>query len=427
MASDDAWEKLCELCDGVGPRLSGSSNLARAVDWAVERMQLDGLENVRRQRVMVPHWERGAESAHLVSPRREELAMMGLGRSVGTPPGGLTAGVVVVSNFAHFESLTERDVRGRIVLWNVPFTTYGETVKYRWEGAERAASKGGVASLVRSVGRRSLDSPHTGVMKEYEEGTVAVPAAALSVEDAMMIARLKARGEEVRVHLEMNARMLPDAESHNVMGEIVGRERPDEIVVIGGHLDSWDVGQGAHDDGGGCVISMEAVRLLHELDLRPRRTIRVVLWTNEENGTMGAKQYRDEALETRQTHVAAIESDGGVEAPWGFGVSIWHPGEDKETNEPRQREAIARLSEIARLLESVDADSIRAGGGGADISPLMQFGVPGLALRTPMDLYWDLHHTHADTVDKVDPDALQRNVAAMAVMAYVLAEMPGEL
>ena len=239
----------------------------------------------------------------------------------------------------------------------------------------------------------------------------------------MMLARLHRAGEEVTVHLEMEARTMPDVESHNVIGEIVGRERPDEIVVIGGHLDSWDVGQGAQDDGGGCVVSMEALRLLIDLGIRPRRTVRCILWTNEENGTAGAKAYHAALGNDVHRHFAAIESDGGVESPWGFGLTVWKNPE-RDVDEARQARILETLREIAPLLTTVGADSVGAGGGGADISPLMESGVPGLALRTPMDLYWDIHHSDADTVDKIDPVALKRNVAAMAVMAWALAELP---
>ena len=426
LESDGAWTKLTHLCDTIGHRLSGSPGLARAVEWASERMSLDGLENVRRQRVLVPHWVRGEESAHLVSPRREPLAMLGLGRSVGTPPGGVTAPVVVVESFDEFDRLSDAQVRGKIVLWDVPFTTYGETVKYRWSGAEKASTKGAVASLVRTVGKRTLRNPHTGAMKQYEEGTTQIPGAAISIEDALLLARLAETNQDVRVHLEMSARTLSDAESFNVMGEIVGRELPREVVVIGGHLDSWDVGQGASDDAGGCVVAMEAVRLMHETGLRPRRTVRVVLWTNEENGTRGAEAYRDALAGDFESHVAAIESDGGVENPWGFGVSVWKVG-SRDADEERQKHAVESVRRLARVLGSVGADSVASGGGGADIAPLMEGGVPGLALRTPMEYYWDIHHSDADTVDKIDAMALRRNVAAMAAMAWALAEVPDRL
>jgi carboxypeptidase Q len=426
MESGEAMRKITYLSDRIGHRLSGSSQLARAVDWAVEQMELDGLENVRRQRVMVPHWVRGEERAEMVAPRRTELAMLGLGRSIATPPGGITAPVAVVESFDAFNALPTEQLRGRIVLWDVPFTTYSETVKYRWEGANRAAAKGAVASLLRSVGTGGLRTPHTGAMEEYTEGGPRIPAAALSIEDAMMLSRLARAGEEVVVHLEMDARTYPDVESHNVIGEIVGRELPDDVVVIGGHLDSWDVGQGAQDDGAGCVVSMEAARTLLDLGIRPRRTVRVVLWTNEENGTAGAELYRDSLGKDIGRTYAAIESDGGVEDPWGFGASVW-ANEERDVDEARQARVLEALAEIAPLLAGVGADSIAAGGGGADISPLMERGVPGLALRTPMELYWDIHHTEGDTVDKIDPAALNRNVAAMAIMAWALADLPGSL
>jgi carboxypeptidase Q len=211
------------------------------------------------------------------------------------------------------------------------------------------------------------------------------------------------------------------------MGQVTGRELPNEIVVIGGHLDSWDVGQGAHDDGGGCVVALEAVRLMKTLDIRPRRTVRAVLWTNEENGTAGAEEYRRAALERGEVHAAAVESDGGVEAPNGFGLTVRRPGTQAVVDRERQDAALARMMQFALWFAPSGADSLREGGGGADIDPLMRDGVPGLALRTPMELYWDIHHSHADTVDKVDPEALRKNVAAMAVMAYLLAEMPERL
>jgi carboxypeptidase Q len=426
LASDHAWTLLCDLCDGIGPRLSGSSGLAAAVDWSEAAMRRDGLENVHRQAVRVPRWVRGRESATMTAPRRLELAMLGLGNSVATPPGGLTAEVVVVPDFDAFAALPDDAVRGRIVLWNAPFTSYGHTVKYRTDGARTAAAKGAVASLVRSVGTRSLRNPHTGMMNAWEDGERAIPAAALSIEDAELIARLTDAGHPVAVHLEMEAHAEPDVESDNVVGELVGREKPEEVVVIGGHLDSWDVGEGAQDDGGGCVVSLAAVRLIAQLGLRPRRTLRVVFWTNEENGTRGADAYFAAVKDGTERHVAAIESDGGVESPWGFGVSVY-ANETGDADDARQKRALDAVGRIAKLLAPIGADSVGTGGGGADIAPLMKHGTPGLALRTPMEHYWDIHHSPADTVDKVDPVALQRNVAAMAVMAYILADMPDRL
>lgn len=426
LASDVAWLRLSELCDGIGHRLSGSASLERAVEWAARTMRADGLANVTLQPVMVPAWVRGEESAEIVAPGPHRLSILGLGRSVGTPPGGITADVVVVRSFAHLDSLPDAAVRGRIVLYDVPFTNYGETVRYRSAGPHRAARRGAVAALVRSVGPVSLRTPHTGAMAAYSDTLPRIPAAAVSLEDAAMMRRLADRGERITLRLTMGAQTLPDRLSHNVIGEIRGRERPDEVVVIGGHLDSWDVGTGAHDDGGGCVISMEALRLIRALGLQPRRTIRCVLWTNEENGLRGGRAYADSLGAAIERHVAAIESDGGVERPVGFDVTVQRHGGDA-TDSLRTARAAAKLAEIGQLLAGIGLTRYQPGGGGADIEPLMRRGVPGIAHRTTMEHYFDWHHTPSDMMDKVDPVELRRNVAAMAVMAYVLADMPGTL
>ncbi len=426
LASDHAYLRLSQLCDGIGHRLSGSRALERAIDWAAAAMREDRLERVRLQPVMVPRWVRGEEQATMVEPGPHRLSILGLGRSVGTPVGGITAEVVVGASFAELDSLPADAVRGKIVLYDVPFTRYGETVRYRSQGANRAAARGAAAALVRSVGPVSLRTPHTGAMGAYVDSIPRIPAAAITIEDATMMRRLLERGERVRVHLEMAADTLPDAMSYNVMGEIRGRERPQEVVVVGGHIDSWDVGAGAHDDGGGCVIAMEALRLMRQLGMRPRRTVRAVLWTNEENGTRGAIAYADSLGRAVTDHVAAIESDGGVERVVGFDVTVNRAGGDS-ADVGRTGEAVARLTEIGRLLAGLGADRMGRGGGGADVGPLMRRGVPGIAHRTSMEHYFDWHHTPSDMLDKVDPVELRKNVAALAVMAYVLADMPERL
>ncbi|MGH7731192.1 MAG: M20/M25/M40 family metallo-hydrolase, partial [Candidatus Eiseniibacteriota bacterium] len=426
LASDHAYLRLSQLCDGIGHRLSGSRSLERAVEWAAAAMREDGLENVRLQAAMVPRWVRGEERATMIEPGPQRLAMLGLGRSIGTPAGGITAEVVVVDSFAHLDALPADAVRGRIVLYDVPYTRYGETVRYRSQGANRASARGAVAALVRSVGPVSLRTPHTGAMASYVDTIPRIPAAAVTIEDATMMRRLLARGERVRVRLEMAADTLPDVRSHNVIGEIRGREQPDEVVAVGGHIDSWDVGSGAHDDGGGCVIAMESLRLMKQLGLRPRRTVRAVLWTNEENGLRGGNAYADSLGARVGDHVAAIESDGGVERVVGFDVKVNRVGTDS-TDAARTALATARMKEIARLLAGLGADTIGPGGGGADIGPLMRKGVPGIAHRTTMEHYFDWHHTHSDMLDKVDPIELRKNVAALAVMVYALAEMPERL
>ena len=405
-----AWKRIAELTDTFGSRLSGTDALERAIDWTLARMQADGLENVRGEPVMVPHWVRGDESAELVTPRRKKLAMLGLGGSIATPAGGITAPVLVVTSFADLQQRAA-EARGKIVLFDVPFTTYGQTVAYRGAGAAAASRAGAVAMLLRSVASFSMNTPHTGSMRR-DTTTAPIPAAAITVEDAMLLHRMQDRGVTPTVKLSMSARTLSDAPSRNVVAEIRGRELPDEVVVIGGHVDSWDVGQGAMDDAGGVVAAWEAVRLMKQLGLRPRRTVRVVGWTNEENGTRGGQGYR--AAHDPAQHVFALESDNGVFRPYGIAAV----GTDS---------ALAMLRRIAPLLTRIGADSVERGDGEADIGPLLAAGVPGAGLHVDGTRYFWYHHTDADTPDKLDPVDVARCVATMAVYAYVLAEMPERL
>ena len=407
-ANHDAYARLGDLVDGFGSRLSGSVALERAIDWIMEEMKADGLQNVRGEPVMVPHWVRGQESLDLVLPRPRKLPMLGLGGSIATPPGGIRAEVLVVSSYDDLAARAD-EARGRIVLFDVPFTNYGETVQYRGGGAVAAARAGAVASLIRSVASGSMQSPHTGGMR-YEDGVTRIPHAAITVEDAQMLHRMQDRGERIEVLLKMEAQTLPDAPSRNVMGELVGSEFPDEVVVLGGHIDSWDVGQGAMDDGGGVVAAWEAVRLIKELGLKPRRTIRAVGWTNEENGGAGGRAYAEAHAD--EMHVLAMESDGGVFKPQGFGFT----GSD---------EAFAIIQEIGKLLEGIGSGTMTRGGGGADIGPLMErSGVPGMGLNVDGTRYFWYHHSDADTLDKLDPDDVALCVATMAVVAYIVADLP---
>src|SRR5690554_2428475 len=413
-ALDDSatYDRIAYLTDTFGPRLSGSQNLEDAIDWILSEMQSDGLDNVRGEPVMVPHWVRGKESLEMIEPRRTSLKVLGLGGSVGTPEEGITAPVLVVRSFDELEERKD-EAAGKIVVFNAPFTSYGQTVQYRGNGAIRAAQAGAVATLVRSVASMSLYSPHTGMLR-YDEGTPRIPAAAITVEDAEMLQRMQDRGQSIVLHLSMGAHTLPDAQSRNVIAELTGTEYPEEVVVIGGHIDSWDVGTGAMDDAGGCVVSWEVIRLLKELGLRPRRTIRVVLWANEENNLRGGLAYRDAYAESLDDHVLAIETDGGVFKPDGFGFS-------------GTEEAMAMIREIGTLLDPIQAGTITRGGGGADIGPIMREGVPGMGLSVDDTKYFWYHHSEADTVDKLDPHEVNLCVAAMAVMAYVVADMPERL
>ena len=412
MSDFEGYERLGKMLDTFGHRLSGSSNLEKTLEWIIDTMKKDGLENVHGEEVMVPKWVRGREYARMSAPWGKDLAMLGLGGSVGTGGKELEGEVLVVSNF---DELKERakDAKGKIVLYNVPFTTYGKTVQYRYRGASEAAKVGAIASLVRSVGPYSMNTPHTGT-SAYEDGVKKIPHAAITLEDAAMMGRMSRLGLKIKVTLYMEARSFGDVPSQNVMGEIRGSEYPDEVIVLGGHIDSWDVGQGAHDDGGGCVAAWHAVKLIKDLGLKPKRTIRAVMWTNEENGLRGGEAYRDNYINDLDNHILAMESDAGVFKPSGFGFT----GSD---------EAFAILQDIGTLLTKIDSGVITKGGGGADIGPIMREGVPGMGLKVDGTRYFWYHHTAADTFDKIDKDEFNRCVATMAVMAYVVADMNDKL
>ena len=430
---NDGYANLAYLCDHIGKRISGSEPLARAVAWSADLMRKDGLENVTVEKAMVPHWVRGRESGAILAPVSKPLHLLGLGMSVATPAGGLDAQVVVVKNFDELAKLGRAGVEGKIVVFNAPYEGYGRTVMYRVSGPSRAAALGAVAVLVRSITPLAVQLPHTGTLI-YDKDAPKIPAAAISLEDAMMLARLTAEGAPVRVHLDMEAHLEPEVESANVMGEIVGSEHPEQVVVLGGHIDSWDVGQGAQDDGTGIMATLEAVHLIHKSGLRPKRTIRVVFWVNEENGGAGGRAYRTGLGSAITQQVAAIEMDGGAEAPIGYGYGS--VGERRSTPngpaaEPQLTDAemhsLELLKQIGLLLEPVGASTIKPGGGGSDIEPLMEAGVPGLGELTTAAHYFDWHHTEADTLDKVDPVEFRKNIASLAVMTYVLADMPERL
>ena len=409
MNDDEGWDRLTKFVDKFGHRFSGSESLERSLDFLIDQAKKDGFD-VWTQPVKVPKWVRGEESATLISPREMDLPMLGLGGSIGTGPTGVTAEVMVVKSF---DELYERkdEVQGKIVLYNVAFTSYGATVQYRSNGAVEAAKYGAVASLVRSVGPYSMQTPHTGNSR-YQEDVKKIPHAAITMEHSMLIQRMVDNGEKVRVRLQMSAQTFPDADSRNVIVELKGTEKPEEIIVLGGHIDSWDVGQGAMDDAGGCFAALEALRMIKELGLKPKRTIRVVLWTNEENGLRGGNAYRDAVQQdgSLDKHVLAMESDGGVFDPIGFGFS----GSD---------EAFKILTDIGTLLSSIESGVVSKGGGGADIGPIMREGVPGMGLNVNGERYFWYHHTAADTIDKLDAEDYKECIATMAVFAFVVADM----
>lgn len=414
MSSDRVWDRVVYYVDTYPHRLTGSPMLEESLDWIVGELEKDGFDRIEEMPVRAPHWVRGEESLVMHAPLTRPLPMLGLGNSVGTGPGGITGDVVVVSSFDELDARAA-EVKGRIVLFNVPFTTYGATVQYRVLGPDAASKHGAVAVLIRSVGTYSMQTPHTGTTR-YSGDVPRIPGAAITIEDAEWIARDAARGRTTRVTLRMDAEMKGETMSRNIIAEIRGSEKPEEIVVFGGHIDSWDVGQGFMDDAGGCFTAWEALLLMKELGIRPKRTVRLVFWTNEENGLRGAEVYKDSvaARGELERHVFAIESDAGVFMPVGFGFT----GSDA---------AFAAITEIGTLLAPLEAGSMRRGGGGADIGPLNRAGaVPMAGLIVGGD-YFRYHHTHSDTVDKHTKEEVQACVAAMAVLTYAVADMEASL
>jgi carboxypeptidase Q len=417
MKDSAAWNRLAELVDTFGNRPAGSTSLESAIDWVVAQMKRDGLENVHTESVMVPHWVRGRESATLLAPHRGTLHILGLGRSIGTPAGGITAQVFVVRDFADLAAHA-RQAKGKIVLFDhpfdatkPPFSAYEEAVFYRYAGADSAAKYGGVAALVRSVASFSLSTPHTGGMG-YGDTTARahhVPAAAITIEDAEMLSRIQARGQVSRMTLSMEAHMLPDAKSRNVIAEVRGSEHPDEIIVLGGHIDSWDVGQGAMDDGGGAVAAWEALRLIKQLGLKPKRTIRVVLWTNEEMGGRGGEAYRKAHDAEMPKHKFALESDNGAFTPRGIRLT----GPDSLL--PVVKQLIAPLARLG-ITEAVIGEPE------ADVTPMQSAGVPLLALDVDPSRYFWYHHTDADMMTALDPRQVALCVATMGVVVLEAAD-----
>ncbi len=413
-----AHELLTGLCEAAPHRLSGSPGAAAAVEWGRQTLVDLGFENVRLEPVTVPRWIRGRTARfQVVSPPEAagELATIALGGSVGTPPGGLVGPVRAVRTFAELDALGER-ARDAIVFFCRPmertsvdaFAAYGAAVPQRTQGAVRAARAGGVAALVRSITQRLDDVPHTGALR-YEPDVPRVPGAAVSTLAAERLEALLERHGEVVGRLELDCRDAGEVPSWNVVGELVGRELPDEVLVVGGHLDAWDVGQGAHDDGAGCCQSIEAVRLLADLGLRPRRTIRVVLFMNEENGLRGGSEYYRTHFEEMDRHVLALESDRGGFAPRAF---VTDAG-------PRGREV---LEEVVALFEPYDAGRLLAGPGGADVSPMRGAGVVTVGLVPDSHRYFDVHHSASDTLDTVHPAELELGAALMAAFLYQVAE-----
>jgi len=415
LTTSQAYDTLAHLTDSIGPRLSGSKGAALAVAWTTARFRAWGIPVVN-ERVMVPHWVRGREEGSLVSHNDQKLVLTALGGSVATPPAGITAEVIEANSFDDLKTLGPK-IKGKIVYFNNPmdmdlvrhqraFEAYSKAVAYRAAGPSRAAEYGAKAVVIRSVASASLRTPHTGSLR-YDPKLPRIPAAALAVEDALLVHRLLERGERVRMHLVLTPRELPDAPSANVVAEIRGSEKPGEIVLIGGHLDSWDLGTGAIDDGAGVAMVMETMRLLREMNLEPKRTIRAVLFMNEENGLRGGRGYFDK--HKGEKHAGVIETDAGAAAPTGFTTTL-------------KGDALTALESRTGALAAINAHRFETTPEtGADTQFLVEAGAPGFGLVPDPTHYFDYHHSPADTLDKVDRNELAQDTAAVAALAWILA------
>ena len=422
LEDDYAYRQVKYLTENIGARPSGSAQANAAVDYVADELRKLGLD-VHLEEVKVPHWVRGAETAELVEyagqadGTKQRIVLTALGGSVATPAEGITAEVMVVNNFDELKALGREKVAGKIVLFNEiydkrkaeaghAFEAYGEAVRYRGAGPRAAADLGAAAALVRSVGSADFRLPHTGFSYAAR-----IPAGAVTAEDAQLIADLADQGK-VRLHLTLTPQKLPDETSHNVIADLKGSDAPDEIVVASGHLDSWDLGTGAIDDGAGVGVAMETAELLQKLHLRPKRTLRVIAWMDEESGGAGSRQYTKDYSGQFPRHVAAIESDSGAAHPLGFDAKISPAAADL-------------LQPVLNVLQSVGANILRPSQSapGADITQMSEAGVPTFGLMQDGRTYFYYHHTAADTLDKIVPSELRENAAAMAVMAYALASM----
>ncbi len=413
-----AHSNLYTLCKSVGQRLSGSAGMYKGEAWGVQTLKDAGAVNVYLQECMVPHWVRGKKefAAFTKAKSGNEFNILSIGNAVGTGKAGVSAKVIEVKNF---EDLNKRkdEVKGNIVFFNYPFNktllrgAYGDAVRYRSSGASAAAKYGAVAVIVRSVTAAYDDNPHTGALR-YNDSFPKIPAVAISTKDADKLSNgLKGIYKFEKLFLRTNCLMLPDTIGHNVIGEIKGTEFPDEIITVGGHLDSWDAAEGASDDGTGMVQSIEILRAFNAAGYKPKRTIRIVLFANEENGLRGGNKYAEEAKAKKEKHIMAMESDGGAEYPRGFSCGM-------------TKEQFAKVENWKKYFTPYDADKFsfsEGGGGGADIGPLQtNFKTAQFGLNTTGQRYFDLHHAATDIFENVNAQELNLGAAVMAAMVYLV-------
>ena len=423
LASDYAFKQVAHLANNIGPRLSGSIQAAEAVEYVASEMKRIGCK-VQLEKVMVPHWVRGIETGELTQfPAQaggttQKIVLCALGGSVATPPAGIDADVVSVRDFDELKSFPREKVSGKIVLFNHAFDkqmaaqgrggdAYGQAVVYRSDGPVAAAKLGAVACLIRSVGGGEYRIPHTG-QTNYKDGVPKIPAAAVTAEDADLITDLAAQGP-TRMHLVLTPQTLPEVESANVIADFEGSEHPEQVVIVSGHLDSWDLGTGAIDDGAGVAVAMETAHLIQQLHLKPKRTIRMIAWMNEENGSRGSKQYEKDHGGEFGNHFAVNETDLGAGHP--VGLNLRTKPEVKKMFEP-----------VAKILEEIGAGTLTlAEHVGADTDPIEKAGVPAFSPMQDSRFYFNYHHTASDTLDKIVPRELQENAAVVAVAAYAFA------
>jgi len=412
-----AYDMLKVLTTTVGQRLSGSDGYEKAVVWGKSELEKAGADSVWLEPVMVPKWVRGnIENATATSGNKKyELTICALGGSIGTPKNGVTGKVIEVHSFEEVKTLGVK-AKGKIIFYNRPFDktkvntgeAYGGAVNQRSNGAIEASKVGAVGVLVRSMTNAIDDEPHTGAMR-YADSIPKIPAAAISTIDANLLSDLLKKEKSVSVTLQLSAKTFADVPSFNVIGELRGTEFPKEVILVGGHLDSWDKGTGAHDDGSGVAQSIEVIRLIKAINVKPKRTIRVVLFANEENGLRGARAYAARENNKIEKHIAAIESDAGGFLPHGFGVST-------------DSIKFEKIKSYASLLEIVGAEKIRQGGGGADIGTLQASGAAMIGLNPDSQRYFDYHHSNHDTIDKVHPRELELGAISMSILAWVIAQ-----
>ena len=408
-ARNQSYDRLATFVDTFGSRISGTRNLENAIDYMMDDLKKDGLDNVHGESVLVPYWIRGNESATMLSPRFHTMSILGLGSSVGTPPEGVTGEVIVVKSFKELRARAA-EAKGKIVVYNEVFVDYGTTVAYREKGATEAAKVGAVASLIRSVTDFSIYSPHTG-LQDYAPGVPKIPTACITIEDAEMMERMSKRGVKIVVRLKMDAKTLSrPLISRNTVAEIKGRTHPEQVVLVSGHLDSWDVGQGAMDDGGGAFISWQALSLIKQLNLRPKRTLRVVLWTGEEQGHVGGKAYWNKHKSDVKNYDLVMESDIGTFTPRGLQFS-------------GNKAATAVMTEVLKLLSPINASSLVSPADSGDVAGFMAAGVPGGSLDNENGKYFYFHHTNADTMTVQDPVAMNLASALWSVVAFVVADL----